>query len=202
MSLAVSDIEEVFRSVVRRNIALSNRVSSLEAENVELRSRLSLYERPSKDSRNSSIPPGKESLKSQAERRTRSLRLPGDRPTGGQPGHKGSTLVMSDKPDETIIHSSEYCRNCGQSLSGTGGKVCEVRQSIDIPLPLSAIITNHASVKKICPCGCCNRGTFPPHAKPGVSYGVNIHALVAYLSTVQHIPVQTPDRHTQKPLRP
>jgi transposase len=66
--------------------------------------------------------------------------------------------------------------------------VWETRQSIDIPLPVSAIVTNHVSLEKKCSCGHCTRGTFPSYVKPGVSYGVNIHALVAYLNTVQHIP--------------
>jgi hypothetical protein len=37
-------------------------------------------------------------------------------------------------------------------------------------------------------CGKCNIGTFSSHVKPEVSYGVNLHAVVAYLSTVQNIP--------------
>jgi transposase len=73
-------------------------------------------------------------------------------------------------------------------LEEVSGKEIEVRQSIDIPLPVCQIITNHVNIEKKCTCGCQNRGSFPEHVKPGVSYGVNLHALVAYLSTVQHIP--------------
>lgn len=95
---------------------------------------------------------------------------------------------MSETPDRIVTHTPEYCLHCGNSLSDLSGEVSEVRQSIDIPLPVSTITTNHVSMEKTCSCGRCNKGSFPGYVKPGVSYGVHIHALVAYLSTVQHIP--------------
>ena len=195
MKETVKDIEEIVKEVLFRNKELSNRVSSLEAEkasleaeNSELRARLLQYEQPVKDSHNSSIPPGKENLQAQVVRRTRSLREPGTRKPGGQQGHEGFTLLMRDTPDAVQTHTPDYCSHCGLSLASIEGKEIETRQSIDIPLPVCPIVTNHVSMEKICTCGECNRGTFPPHVKPGVSYGVNIHAVVAYLSTVQHIP--------------
>jgi transposase len=188
MKETVIDIEEVVKTVLFRNIELSKRVSELEAENAELRERLSHYEKPEKDSHNSSTPPGQESIKAAAIRRTRSLRKPSSRHTGGQEGHAGITLIMSDTPDVIETHTPGYCSVCGLSLSAITGKEVETRQSIDIPLPVVPITTNHVSIEKICTCGKCNRGTFPAHVKSGVSYGVNLHAVVAYLSTVQHIP--------------
>jgi len=168
--------------------ALEAEVSDLKAENIELHERLSRYERPEKDSHNSGIPPSKESIKAQVMRRTRSLRTPSGRPSGGQKGHKGTTLLMNPTPDETQVHTPDYCTCCGKSLSGIQGKEAEVRQSIDIPLPVCPVITNHVSMEKKCDCGHLNRGSFPLYVKSGVSYGVNIHALVAYLSTLQFIP--------------
>jgi transposase/regulator of replication initiation timing len=202
MTENVSDMEEIIRRVLFRNMELSSLVeslekekasleelnASLEAENTALRKRLSCLESPPKDSHNSSIPPAAESLKAQAIRRTRSLRKSSGRPTGGQPGHKGSTLQMSDTPDAVEKHVPEYCARCGLSLTALPEKVAEVRQSIDIPLPVCPIVTNHESIEKTCSCGHCNRGTFPADVKSGVSYGVNLHAAVAYLSVVQHIP--------------
>jgi transposase/regulator of replication initiation timing len=167
---------------------LSSRISVLERENSELRERLSRYERPEKDSHNSSIPPSKESIKAQVVRRTRSLRTSSGRPSGGQNGHKGTTRLIDPTPDETQIHTPDYCTCCGKSLAGIQGKEAEVRQSIDIPLPVCQIITNHVSMEKKCDCGHTNRGSFPRYVKPGVSLGVNIHALVAYLSVIQFVP--------------
>ena len=185
-----------------RNKELSNQVFELAAENTnlvaenvkltaevkKLNERLLQYDKPLKDSHNSSTPPSRENIKSQVVRRTRSLRSPGVRHTGGQPGHAGATLLMRDKPDIIETHTPDYCSRCGLSLSAVQGKEVETRQSIDIPLPVCPVVTGHVSIEKVCSCGKCNRGTFPVHVKPGVSYGVNLHAIVAYLSTVQHIP--------------
>jgi len=167
---------------------LEEEVSTLKVQNTELCERLSRYEHPEKDSHNSSIPPSKESIKAQAIRRTRSLRTPSGRSSGGQKGHKGTTRLISPAPDATQVHSPEYCACCGKSLADIQGKEAEVRQSIDIPLPVYPTVTNHVSMGKKCTCGHLNRGSFPLYVKSGVSYGVNIHALVAYLSTMQFIP--------------
>jgi transposase len=195
MKETIIDIEEVVKVVLFRNKKLSRRISELEqekaeleAKNKELQERLSRFEKPIKDSHNSHIPPSLENPKAQAARRTRSLRPTSNRHTGGQPGHEGSTLLMSDTPDIIQTHIPSYCSHCGLSLSETQGKEIETRQSIDIPLPICPIVTNHVIIEKTCSCGKCNRGTFPAHVKPGVSYGVNLHAVVGYLSTVQHIP--------------
>ena len=198
----IIDIEEVVKRVVLRNIELGKLVSSLEAEkmsletekasleaeNTKLRKQLSRFERPSKDSHNSSIPPSAESLKAQAIRRTRSLRKPSGRSTGGQSGHEGSTIEKRQTPDIVEKHAPEFCSRCGLSLTAFPEKVSEVRQSIDIPLPICPIVTNHERIEKTCSCGHCNHGTFPGEVKSGVSYGPNLHAAVTYLSVVQHIP--------------
>jgi transposase len=202
MKESVKNMEAIVREVLFRNRELVNRVSELAAEKKklaaekaalevevkELRGRLSRYEKPVKDSHNSSTPPSRENLRSQAVRRTRSLRTSGVRRTGGQPGHEGATLLMRESPDIIETHTPGYCSSCGLSLSSVEGKESETRQSIDIPLPVCPVVTNHVNIEKVCPCGKCNRGTFPAHVKPGVSYGVNLHAVTAYLSTVQHIP--------------
>ncbi len=48
--------------------------------------------KPEKNSCNSSVPPSQESIAARELRRTKSLRKPSGRPSGGQPGHKGTTL--------------------------------------------------------------------------------------------------------------
>ena len=216
MKETVSDIDEVVKAVLFRNMEMGERISllenekasleaensslvaaktslesekaSLEKENKELRARLSRLESPEKDSHNSSIPPSKESLKAQEIRRTRSLRKPTGRTSGGQPGHVGTTLRMREVADDTKWHNPEYCSCCGKSLEKITGEDIETRQSIDVPLPICSIVTNHIVCEKKCTCGQNNRGSFPGYVKPGVSYGVNIHALVTYLSVVQDIP--------------
>lgn len=188
MNSTIRDIEEVVRVVLYRNRELSLQESVLEAKITDLRKLLSRYETPAKYSHTSSIPPSHEHLQAQVSRRTRSIRPHGTRESGGQKGHGGSTLLMNETPDVTITHTPDYCNQCGPSLSEVSGQGIETRQSIDIPLPVCPVTINHVSIEKSCSCGHCNRGTFPCLVKPGVSYGVNIHAITAYLSTVQHIP--------------
>jgi transposase len=184
----VSFLEAENVSLESKRVSLETKNASLEAEIAALRKQLSRFEVPAKDSHNSHIPPSAESLKAQAIRRTRSLRKPGGRSTGGQPGHTGSTIQMRQTPDKVERHVSEYCSRCGLSLTVAPEKVAEVRQSIDIPLPICPIVTNHESIEKTCSCGHCNRGTFPAEVKSGVSYGPNLHAVVSYLNVVQHVP--------------
>ena len=97
-------------------------------------------------------------------------------------------MLKSEKPDEVQTHNPIHCAQCGNSLQEIDGLTYEIRQSIDIPLPIRPKVTDHIGIEKRCTCGHCIRADFPLHVKPGVSYGVNIHALVAYLSTAQHIP--------------
>ncbi len=75
--------------VTKENVKLKERV-------VYLEERLAVNETP-KDSHNSSIPPSKDSLVAQGEKSkkllmTRSLREKSIISSGGQAGHKGSTL--------------------------------------------------------------------------------------------------------------
>lgn len=62
---------------------------------------IALFGRFNKNSNNSSTPPPKENMKDENIRRTKSLRKPTGRKPSVQLGHEGSTLKMTDKPDET-----------------------------------------------------------------------------------------------------
>lgn len=188
MELPVTDLLPFIQHLLYQQVEQSRRISDLELENADLRSRLLCYEQPSKDSHNSSIPPSKESRKSRSLRRTRSLRKPSGRKNGGQYGHKGYSMAITPSPDCTLVHSPAYCNVCGASLSQIEGIRVETRQSVDVPLPICPVTTDHVMEEKRCACGACCRGEFPFHVKPGVSYGVNVHAVVAYLSVVQHVP--------------
>ena len=112
MKDSVSDIVDVLREAYhnenilkKENDALKEVNETLRTENASLKERLTHYEKPQLDSRNSSTPPSVESLKAQAIRRTRSLRTPSGKKPGGQVGHKGVTLVKSEKADEVQTHS-------------------------------------------------------------------------------------------------
>lgn len=113
--------------------SLNRNVDRLLKENHELRKRLEKYEKPPKDSVNSSTPPSKEPIKSEMERRTKSLRKKSDKSAGGQPGHKGTTRKMVATPDEIENVSSQFCTECGRNLSDVEGVLDYVTQEIDLP---------------------------------------------------------------------
>lgn len=100
----------------RKAEALHQEVRCLKKENETLREQLAKYETPEKNSGNSSTPPSKESMKDEAIRRTKTLRKPTGRKPGGQKGHEGSTLKMTQTPDETEDIVANYCTKCGASL--------------------------------------------------------------------------------------
>ena len=199
MKEQVLDISIVLQAINGRIDSLTNQLDTalaeivvLKDENVNLKSRLAVYETP-KDSHNSSIPPSKDSLKVQSEkanklRITQSLREKSNRPNGGQPGHEGTTLAFSDTPDFIEKHQPHYCTSCGNDLSDIEGLIVGARQVIDIPIPVRPFITEHRIIRKKCSCGNCCEASFPAAAKSKVCYGPNIEATVTYLSCSQYIP--------------
>ena len=81
-----------------------------------------------KDSHNSSLPPSSDIVS-----KPKNLRIASDRKSGGQPGHKGSTLEMSSTPDKIIDLKSAFCSKCGQNLQGTIFTLKAPRQVVEIP---------------------------------------------------------------------
>lgn len=72
------------------------------------------------NSSNSSKPPSSDGLqKPKREPRTRSLREASGKPSGGQPGHQGTTLRQTENPDVIKDHLPEACPNCGEGLIPT-----------------------------------------------------------------------------------
>ena len=155
----------------------------LKREINSLRGKLSEYEKPTKDSHNSSIAPSQEPIASRAIRRTVSLRKKSNLKSGGQPGHPGSTLEQTTTPDHIIRHAPDFCIECGRSLPEELSESLGVRQVIDLP-EIKPVVSEHRIYGKQCSCGCYNRGTFPDEARSPVCYGSNIRALIAYLHIV------------------
>ena len=170
--------------------SLNRNVDRLLKENRKLRKRLEKYEKPTKDSGNSSTPPSKETMTSEVKRRTKSLRQKSDKPVGGQPGHEGTTRKMVETPDETETVSSRYCRKCGRDLSEVDGEFDYVTQEIDLP-PIMPVYRERRFYKKVCACGCCNRD-YAPRRRGGnaITFGKNIRAIATYLCVVQCMPYE------------
>ncbi len=145
---------------------------------------------PALNSLNSSTPPSKDSIKVSQERtkRTQSLRQKSDRPVGGQPGHKGTTLHQSEHIDKVEATELATCTDCSCNLSHVQGRVVERRQVIDIFFPRK-FVTEFVSFEKTCPnCGAKTRTPFPEGVNAPVCYGANLKAMVVYLVEAMNAP--------------
>ena len=119
-----------------------------------------------------------------------SLRVRSGKKSGGQPGHSGSTLSMSDTVDEMIDHHPCVCTECGADLQNVASNGFTPRQEVDIP-PKLAIYIEHRSHVKICPlCHFENKGIFPEGIQAPIQYSARIKALTGYLSVYQSLPYQ------------
>lgn len=139
--------------------------------------------KPEKNSSNSSVPPSQESIAARELRRTKSLRKPGGKPSGGQFGHEGHTLKTVANPDRIVRHEPAYCRCCGRPLEGIPYRKIRKTQVIDVKLVVET--TENQYYEKVCECGCVNNCDAP---NCRIKYGDNLRALVTYLNVVQCVP--------------
>ena len=154
----------------------------------DLQKRL-VKEKPKKNSNNSSIAPSTDMTK---PKKNQSLRGKSDKKVGGQKGREGKTLTKSDEPNEikAVDFNIENCENCDASLEDVEKELKERRQVLDLELSkIKTEITEYQSFSKICPiCGFENHDNKFPHlVAPHISYGVNITAIVSYLSVSQYL---------------
>ncbi len=173
------------------DVKLENK--KLKKENKKLREQLSNTTNgkpPSLNSQNSSVPPSKDPISGSLDRtkRTQSLRTKSNRPVGGQPGHKGTTLHQSEHIDKVEAMEQVTCPDCDEALSSVQGKLVERRQVIDIYFP-RAFVTEFISFEKVCPnCGKKVRTPFPEGVNAPVCYGGNLKSLVVYLVEAMNAP--------------
>jgi len=144
-----------------------------------------LQDQLAKDSHNSGKPPSSDGLK---KGRRKSLRRAGQRPRGGQRGHKGRTLMQVAEPDHVIVHKLSDCPHCQTKLEAETVERHEKRQVFDIP-PARIEVTEHQAEVKQCPgCGACVKGAFPANVSQPTQYGLRLKAFACYLYGQQFIP--------------
>jgi hypothetical protein len=129
--IIIEDLKHIIMMLAKENTLLKTRIEDLEREFVRYKTK--------KDSNNSSLPPSKDENRPP---RTSSLREKGGRKAGGQPGHDGKTLKMTDNPDEIVEHRACFCPECGKDVSSQPFELFGKRQVIDIPT-IKQIVTEH-----------------------------------------------------------
>jgi transposase len=171
------------------------RIPLLESENASLKlSVLDLTQRLSelsikveqlgvrKNSSNSSLPPSTD-----LQRKTRSLRTSSGRNPGGQPGHKGTTLKMTDNPEHIELIVPSFCGVCAAALDASRAVMVGRRQVVDIP-PIEVETTEFQVYGITCGCGHHQVASFPSGVDNHVQYGPNIAALATYHNVYQYVP--------------
>ena len=180
-----ADICQLNRNIDRLTADLRKRDKRIK----ELEAKLARYETPEKNSGNSSTPPSKENIKAEAVRRTKTLRKPTGRKPGGQKGHEGSTLKMTQTPDETEDVSPNYCTKCGSSLEDCERILDYVTQVVSIP-DLKPIVKEIRHYITVCrQCGERIQSHAPrKRGSNAVIYDATVKSLVVYLSVVMFLP--------------
>lgn len=137
------------------------------------------------NSGNSSKPPSSDVYSNPST--PKSSRKPSGRKPGGQPGHTGSRLEMSEHVDLVEEFEPDQCAHCGGALEDEPVDV-EARQVIDIPEKPQPQITEFRVRQKRCSCcGEVSTCDFPEGVSQKVQYGSRLKALVLYLSCYQMI---------------
>ena len=183
-------VSEIISLMKELNIGLTNQINCLNqeiralreenlrllAKNAELEAKLN------KNSKNSSKPPSTDNHKKPTNSRTKT-----GRPTGGQEGHQGKTLLKVDNPDKVIDLKPQAC-DCGCNLFDVEGKI-ESRQVFDAPI-VTINVTEYRTHEVVCPiCNKVHKTEFPVTISQPVQYGDNLQALMVYLSNYQLVPL-------------
>src|SRR6476646_9913469 len=145
-----------------------------------------LQDQLAKNSRNSSLPPSSDRF----VRQPKSLRKKSEKKTGGQEGHRGTTLPFSQTPDEVIEHVVTVCSSCQQDLRQVEACVTLRRQVVDIPSP-QLLVQEHRAQQKQCPhCQHMTVAPFPTAVTAPIQYGPRIGAVAVYLTQQQLLPLE------------
>ena len=174
--IIIEELKRIILMQAQENTLLKTKIDVLERELARYTTR--------KDSNNSSLPPSKDENRPP---RTSSLREKSGRKAGGQPGHEGKTLEMTETPDEIIEHRACFCPECGKDLSDLTFEFYGKRQVIDIPT-IKQVVTEHRVYRCKCTCGKMVESDFPVGVDSSVRYGENIETLIGYLSVRQYLP--------------
>jgi transposase len=146
-----------------------------------------LEDRLARDSHNSSKPPSTDQPGSRPK--PKSLRQKSGRKPGGQPGHPGRTLTVSQTPDRVVTHSPKQCAKCQESLESAPVVAVEKRQVVELP-PIRIEVIEHQAESRQCRCGHVTQASFPEGVGGNVQYGPDLKAVAVYLNQEQLLPTE------------
>ena len=156
----------------------AQRIAQLEAQLAQLRAQVN------QNSQNSHKPPSSEGY-----RKKPALPKVKTGPRGGQPGHRGNTLKMTEHPDTLDEQRPERCTGCGAPLLGLEAQTVERRQVFDLPEP-RLVVREYRRPVCLCPgCGHRNQAAFPALVTAPVQYGVGVWALSTLLHNDYNVPL-------------
>ncbi len=172
--------DEELEQLRQENNVLRDQVRLLSERISELEGRLA------KDSHNSHLPPSSDRF----HRQPKSLRKKSGKQPGGQSGHAGNTLKLSEIPDLVIVHPVDACQHCQHDLHEVASLVVERRQVIDLP-PKRVLVIEHQAQQKCCPvCQQISAAVFPQDVRAPVQYGAALGAVGVYLVQQQLLPYE------------
>ena len=146
MEPAEPNVAQLQAALADRDRQLADRdrvIAELVARVEELERRLG------QNSRNSNRPPSSEGY---AKPKPKSRRQRGQRRSGGQPGHPGTTLAQVEDPDRVVVHRPRRCDGCHRSLRRARVSSVERRQVFDLP-EVRLAVTEHQVEHRRCRCG-------------------------------------------------
>ena len=140
----------------------------------------------SKDSHNSSKPPSTDSFKK--KNKIKNLRKKSGKKSGGQEGHPGTTLRLSDKPDTITPLAVTSCSCCGDSKHL---KIIGQKRSQVVDVEIKKIVTEYrADIAECTNCDTITTAAFPDGVNQEVQYGASVKALLIYLRNLNFIPTE------------
>ena len=177
----IAELETQLSKALIRIEELEKENKKLKLENAELKAKLGM------NSSNSSLPPSSDKFVKKKEK-NRSLRKKSGKASGGQIGHKGSTLEKVNNPNFIVELSHDVCPHCAASLKNIKTDEIKIRQVFDIP-EIKINVTEYQAHSKTCPhCNKKSTSKFPENVTHSTQYGANIKGLILNLNVYHCLP--------------
>jgi transposase len=163
--------------------AQAARIEDLIAVNAGLTARVEELERKAgRNSRNSSLPPSRDSPEDRGERPKKNS---SGRAQGGQPGHRGRHRQIVADPDRVIEHWPVACGGCGAQIDDAE-RVCAgqpVAHQVS-EVVVRRDVTEHRRMRVRCRCGRCTLAELPAGVPDG-AFGPSVAAAAATLTAAR-----------------